>query len=219
MSVGGEPVRMVCFDAGGVLVRICRSWAEGCVAAGVEHRWSAEAEANEALRHEANDAHQRGELECEAFFARVAETTAGLYRAEEIRAVHEAWIIEEYAGVREVICGLNDGGRVATGLLSNTNATHWAQRHMLGGRGVSAVGTVTHPHASHLLRLTKPGTEIYRAFEEATGVRGPGVLFFDDLAENVEAAKRAGWRAERIDHAGDTARQITEHLRRHGVRL
>ena len=29
---------VICFDLGGVLVRICRDWNEGCVAAGIEPR-------------------------------------------------------------------------------------------------------------------------------------------------------------------------------------
>ena len=43
------------------------------------------------------------------------------------------------------------------------------------------------------------------------------ILFFDDAEENVQAARAVGWRAERIDPAGDTARQIAEALAQHGV--
>ncbi len=31
-------IRLVCFDLGGVVIRICRTWAEGCAAAGLEVR-------------------------------------------------------------------------------------------------------------------------------------------------------------------------------------
>ena len=81
------------------------------------------------------------------------------------------------------------------------------------------MGSVEHPHARHLLGLLKPGVEIYRAFERQTGF-GPGeILFFDDLAENVQAARAVGWHAEVIDHTADTAPQIAGHLQRHGIGL
>ncbi|HZW10882.1 MAG TPA: HAD-IA family hydrolase [Phycisphaerales bacterium] len=210
-------VRMVCFDAGGVLVRICRGWREGCEAAGIEFRESPDAARGDAARTAIHEDYQRGLICCDDFFSRMAETTAGLYSAAEFRAVHEAWILGEYQGARDLVQRLNDLGGVETGLLSNTNASHWAQRHMFGGRGSSAVGLLRHPHASHLLGVSKPSPEIFRAFEARTGAAPDEVLFFDDMPENVEAARRAGWRAETVDYTGDTCAQIARRLREHGV--
>ena len=36
------PISLVCFDLGGVVVRICRSWAEGCAEAGLDVRGDVE---------------------------------------------------------------------------------------------------------------------------------------------------------------------------------
>ena len=210
-------IRMVCFDAGGVLVRICRSWHEGCERSGVPFRWNAEAEAMEPDRRDLNDRYQRGLLTCDEFFAGMAGVCGGLYTAEEIRTVHEGWIIEEYPGVRGLIGQLNDREDLTTGLLSNTSASHWSQGLMHGGLGVSAVGRVHHPHASHVLGLLKPSEAIYRAFERATGFQGAEILFFDDLPENVAAAAGAGWTARLIDYRTDTAAQIAGALREFGL--
>lgn len=212
-----NPVRLVCFDAGGVLVRICRSWREGCEAAGVPFRWSEHTQAADPDRAALNNAYQRGEIGCDTFFERVAATTGGLYTPDEIRTVHDAWILDEYPGVRDLIHTLNATDHLTTGVLSNTSHRHWLCPLMFGGGRNSAAGSVAHPHASHILGLLKPGREIYRAFEQATGFAGPGILFFDDLADNIDAARAAGWRAEQIDHAGDPAAQIARHLRHHGV--
>ncbi len=209
--------RMVCFDAGGVLVRICRSWREGCEAAGVRHRWNEEAEAGEARRRAINEEYQQGRISCDEFFARMAATSGGLYAPEDIRRVHDAWILDEYPRADTLVRRLNAVAGLETGLLSNTSASHWAHRLMLGGRGVSAVGLVKHPHASHVLGLVKPRPEIYAAFERETGVRAGEILFFDDLAENVASARAAGWRAELVDYLGDTCAQIERHLHAHGV--
>ncbi len=43
------------------------------------------------------------------------------------------------------------------------------------------------------------------------------LLLFDDTEEKVQAAQAVGWRAERVDPASDTARQIAEALAQHGV--
>jgi FMN phosphatase YigB (HAD superfamily) len=65
--------------------------------------------------------------------------------------------------------------------------------------------------------LVKPDAEIYRAFERATGAAPGDVVFFDDLAENVDAARACGWDAVLVDHGGDTAAQVLAALRARGV--
>ena len=47
--------------------------------------------------------------------------------------------------------------------------------------------------------------------------RADEVLFFDDLAENIDAARSLGWRAEQIDPSGDTAEQVVRHCRSNGL--
>jgi FMN phosphatase YigB (HAD superfamily) len=63
----------------------------------------------------------------------------------------------------------------------------------------------------------KPDQRIYRLAEAQLGVAGDAVVFFDDLEENVDAAQRVGWRAHQIDHTGDTAAQMREHLGSYGI--
>ena len=212
------PVRMVCFDAGGVLVRICRSWQARCERAGIAFRWNTEAEAESDARRTLHAEFERGRMPPDAYFAALAASADGLYTPEELHAIHVAWIAEEYPGVRTLVRALREVPTVSTGLLSNTNAVHWMEPAMTGNRD-SAVSGIDHPHASHLLGLTKPGAEIYRAFEQETGFDASAILFFDDLSENVDAARAVGWRAERIDHAGDTGAQIVAHLAAHGIRF
>lgn len=208
-----EPVRLVVFDWGGVLLRICRGFAEGCAAAGIEYREGVGDDDLYQTRVSISARYQIGEITGEEFHATVARSTGGLYSAQEIERIHHAWLLGEYAGAGGLIDDLHAIDGLETGLLSNTNAGHWVRRD----RDFPAAGRLHHQHASHLLRLIKPDAAIYRAFETATGHRGEAVLFFDDLAENVESARAVGWRAETIDHAGDTIAQIRSHLRSHGV--
>ena len=109
-------------------------------------------------------------------------------------------------------------GGVATGVLSNTNDVHWREQFEGDrGRPPRLRAPIDHPHASHLLGVRKPSRAIYDRFAERVG-RAPGeLLFFDDLPDNVEGARAAGWSSTRIDPAGDTARQIRGHLAAIGV--
>ena len=62
--------------------------------------------------------------------------------------------------------------------------------------------------------LAKPDPAIYEAFEAATGLRGPQILFFDDLAPNVAAARARGWN----DPLVETVPQLRRHLGAYRVR-
>ena len=113
-------------------------------------------------------------------------------------------------------CGAIRAAGVETACLSNTNERHWElmTAQPLHYPAFAAFGR---RHASHLLGLAKPDPAIYRAFEEHSGVPAGMIVFFDDRAENVAAARNAGWRAELIDPRGDTAAQAAAVLRRLGL--
>lgn len=205
-------IRIVCFDAGGVLVRICRSWEEGCARAGIAARALALPPGAEARRARLHDDYQRGRMECGEYCRKFASLTDGVFSEREIRAVHDAWILGEYSGARTIVERLNGVPGLATALLSNTDESHWKHPAMMGSDS-SAVSRVRHPHASHLLGYAKPDPAIYRAFELACGASAGEVLFFDDREDNILAARGSGWHAVRIDPDGDTASQVERAAR------
>ena len=80
MSRSTSP-RVVCFDLGGVLVRICRSWDEACVQAQLPFR-DALAFASEAMRTRRKDVvdrYQRGDLESDLYYAELSLAVDRLY--------------------------------------------------------------------------------------------------------------------------------------------
>ena len=213
---------LVCFDWGGVVLQICRSWEEGCDRAGLAvHEDDLREEARRARGHLAMQ-YQLGQISCEAFVEGIAKTTNDRLTPEEVTRLHDAWLIAEYPGMHQVVDRLHAMDGVCTALLSNTNAGHW-RRHLPGADGTPAdfptVGGLRHRLGSHQLALAKPDLAIYRALERATGFAPGQIVFFDDLAENILAAQGAGWRAHQIDHTGNTAAQISEFLDREGIRL
>ncbi len=209
---------LVCFDLGGVIMRICRDWTEGCAAAGLDVREPDRFARShlKARRRDLARAYQCGEVTCELFFAGIAESTDGLYTAEEIQRVHDAWILEEYAGVLELVQSLNGLASVQTACLSNTNHSHW--QSMLGGSSRSPALHEMHTKiASQVIGLVKPDEGAYRAVEQATGFEPGSIVFFDDTEENIDAARSFGWAAHQIDPGADPAAQMRTALHQGGV--
>ncbi|HET9932453.1 MAG TPA: HAD-IA family hydrolase [Polyangiaceae bacterium] len=216
-------MKLVCFDLGGVLVRICRSFGEACRAAGLDVRASIEGRVAQRIRYEFSQRFNTGKLDELSWANELSGALDGLYTADELRRVHRAWTLGEYEGAHELVHELDSIG-VATACLSNTDQSHWTR--LVHHDGTSAlpgepeypsVLRLHHRHASHLFGFAKPNAEIYRAFEAATALRGPEILFFDDLPENVRGARDIGWRAERIDPYNETVPQLRRWLRHHGV--
>lgn len=197
---------MVCFDLGGVMVRLCRSWEEGCRAAGLDARDPAMREQTRDVRKRLVTEYQRGRIDTQTFAHSISETLNGLYSPDEILAVHRAWLRGEYPGIHKLIDDIHDAG-LRTAALSNTNEAHWALMD-----DYPAVLQL-HTHLlSHELGLHKPESAIYRAAEHHLNAHPHEIAYFDDLPENVDAARERGWAAHRIDPLGDTAAQVRDAL-------
>ena len=206
---------MVVFDLGGVLVRICRSFGEACERSGVGLRHSAEDfEARRTDWYALVKRFEVNEIDSAKYYAQMSDLFEARYSPAEVERIHAAYLIEAYPGTGELLRQLRAAGML-TGLLSNTNAPHWAR--LL--RDFEAPAQADHPCASHLFGCAKPDASIYRAFRQGVEATGSELLFFDDLPANIEAAKIAGWRAETIDPHGDPARQMATLLADYDVRL
>ncbi|MBI5242064.1 MAG: HAD family phosphatase [Elusimicrobia bacterium] len=94
-------------------------------------------------------------------------------------------------------------------LLSNTNRLHYEfiRRNYAFARYIR--GAIL----SYRLGLRKPGAAIYEAALRRARVRPGEALFIDDMAENVEGARRAGMRALRYGGA----KKLEGELRRLGL--
>lgn len=212
--------RVVCFDLGGVLVRIARSWVEACERAGVvvHDREELSTEAAIQARRPVMMAYQSGDLSTPEYYEGLRRALGGRYSLEEVASVHDAWLLEEYAGVAELVTRLGEVPGVQTACLSNTNERHWEM--LAPERGPArfpAVQGLQRRFASHLMRVSKPEARIFEGFQAALAARPEDILFFDDGEPNVSAARRLGWRAETIDPTEQTLGQLESYLRRYGI--
>jgi HAD superfamily hydrolase (TIGR01509 family) len=208
-----DAIQLVCLDVGGVVVRICRTWAEGCAAAGLTLRnpslWEQTASSRKALIRQ----YQTGRIDGATFAERISALVSGIYSPAEIRGVHHAWLLDEYEGVGDLVEQVHRAG-LETAALSNTSHEHWCRMGEY-----PAVMRIRHHLPSHRLGLQKPDPKIYLRLEQQLGYGGAQIIFFDDKVENVEAARTAGWHSELIDPAASPAAQITEALGAHGIAI
>ncbi len=147
----------------------------------------------------------------------------GAFSPDEAKRIHHASSCEELSGALALVDAVRDAG-ITTACLSNTNHPHWVRlvHHdgvapLAGEPEYPSIARLDRQFASHLLGLAKPDPAIYVEFERLVGLSGRHILFFDDLAKNVDAARCRGWRAHRIDPQRDSIAQVREHLQTHGV--
>jgi putative hydrolase of the HAD superfamily len=201
-------LRLICFDLGGVLVRIVYSWQEACARADLPIRPLDSGGRGEAALELWSLRLHAGQVNLAEYCAGLSAALERVYSAEEIEAAHHAWVLDDYPGVDDVVRAVRGVG-MTTALLSNTNDAHFTLL-----RDQPVVRLLDHLFLSYELGLLKPGAGIYGHVEESTGLPPETIGFFDDTAANVEAARERGWRAELIDPNAPTAPQMREHLRR-----
>ena len=77
-------------------------------------------------------------------------------------------------------------------IFSNTNQVHWDFLVAETGGELAAFEA----YLSHELRRAKPAVEAFRLVAEQAAIDPGRSIFFDDVAENVEGARAAGFQAE-----------------------
>lgn len=183
------------FDLGGVLVestglaalkRLLPQWSEAEIAA----RWHGSA---------AVGRFERGQIEPLAFAREFLAEWPLSMTPEAFIAVFTSWVTGFYPGALSLLARLRQRHTVAC--LSNTNVAHWAKM----GRDLESFD---HRIASHRVGHMKPEPAIYAKALEQLGVPAHEVVFFDDLAANIAAARSAGMRAHQVHGLAETTAML-----------
>lgn len=214
MTQESSAIRLVCFDLGRVLVRICDGWAHAFEVANIPMRLTEPL--NPQVRkkvHEAVIAHEVGKLDSEGTYRALSQHFGIPY--DDVVAVWNAYVIDAYPGGIDLIESIHAAG-YKTACLSNVNPNHW-DHVSKGGKASVPIERMHYQFASHLIRERKPDAAAYQHVERETGFCGSQIVFFDDMPENIEAAKKIGWRAELIARDHQPVKQAKSHLVRFGV--
>ena len=202
-------IRLICFDLGRVLVRICDTWAHACERTGVP---APRNPLPDDIYHQVRvlvHAHEVGELTDDEYCRRMAVHFG--VEPQHVDRMMNGFLIDIYPGALELLDELRRSG-YKTACLSNTNELHWQNMSDPNHPAWLPFDKFDFAFGSQQIGLRKPSDEIYRHVEKVTGFSGPQILFFDDIEENIIAARRNGWLAESIARDGEPIRQIRKHL-------
>jgi putative hydrolase of the HAD superfamily len=217
VTVASHGVELVVFDIGRVLLRICDDWKHACRIAGVEMPAGLGTGPPPPQFDDLARQYDTGRIDLETFAERVA--VIGGFDADDVIRAQSCYLLGAYPGVPGLLDDLARAG-ARTACLSNTSDHHWRMMQDRSGPNYLPLDRLDHRFASHLVRMRKPDAEIYAHVERETGVAPGAIVFFDDVEENVAAARRRGWRGHRIDPApDDPLPQVRAFLRGQGLPL
>jgi putative hydrolase of the HAD superfamily len=171
--------RVILFDLGGVLVgssgRVAvRALFPNMSEDQVLERW---------LRSRAVNVFERGQMPSEAFAAEFIKECGLRLTESEFLESFAAWATGLVDGAEALVRSLRRQHLVAC--LSNTNAIHWARMPELRE-------LFDYCFVSHLTGFMKPEREAYEHALRELRVAASSVYFFDDLPQNVVAARAVG---------------------------
>jgi putative hydrolase of the HAD superfamily len=173
------------FDVGNVLIevdfaRVTAAWA--AVAGVPVERIAARFEADAAFRD-----HETGTLDDAGYFAHLRGRFGIALSDEDFRAGWNEVFVAPVAGMESVLRSLSTSYPLYG--FSNTNRCHAAY---FVPRYSAVIGHLRELFCSCELGWRKPDPRAYAEVVRRIGVPAGRIAFFDDLEENVEAARRAG---------------------------
>lgn len=214
-------IQLVVFDLGRVLLRIADDWDHAARLAGLPELsgliGDISTRAARGSGHPLADLFDRfetGRISVVEFFASAARLAE--VRPSEVQRVMDAVLIETFPGVIALLDRLALSP-VNTACLSNTNAHHWVRITDRAHRAYIPLELLDYPLASHIVGHAKPAPAIYQYLEDGTGIAPEGILFFDDLPENINAATQRGWNAVLVQRCDNPVPALRLELQRHGV--
>ena len=181
---------LLLFDLGGVLVEF-----SGPRELGQYLRWTSTPDAilERWIQCPHTEAFERGALSPAAWAERFVEAWEVDLPAEEFLVRFTGWSRRILPGALELLARLRQRYRIAA--LSNSNPPHWYRNK----NELRIVEQFEFAVASHEVGVCKPDPKIYRLALERGGITEPHrVVFFDDMAVNVAAARAVGMRAFQV---------------------
>lgn len=103
---------------------------------------------------------------------------------------------------------------VKKGILSNTDPVHW--QHICTMPVVHDFFVETYLTTSFHIGRRKPDAELYAKAARKFDLVPQQIVFIDDIRENVEAAKRLGFYAEKF-HVNEGVKQLEKKLDSYGM--
>ena len=200
-AVAGATVEALLFDLGNVVLgidfgRALARWAEhaGC---------DPEAFRGLQVTGEAYEQHERGQISDQVYFAHLrSQMAVDLTDAQ----VLDGWInvfLGALPGIAELLKRAR--AKVPIYAFTNSNVAHeavWSKRY------ADVLGLFETVFNSSTIGLRKPEPAAFAYVVDAIGVPASHILFFDDLAANIEGARRAGLQTAHVTEPNSVAETL-----------
>jgi HAD superfamily hydrolase (TIGR01509 family) len=200
MSLTANP-QVLLFDVGGVLVQLSGvktmlEWmGETATSEEMWHMWLHSTPVREF---------ERGRMDAAEFAAAVTAEFRLPVQPQEFLDSFTGWVTGLYPGTLEMLAQIPSSYQRA--VLSNSNVLHWTR--VIDDLRLGAA--FEHQFVSHLTGRIKPDADAFQGVVESLGCRPKDVLFLDDNILNIEAAKRFGMQAIRVQGIGETRAALIE---------
>ncbi|WP_338688637.1 HAD family phosphatase [Bradyrhizobium sp. 26S5] len=195
-------VDVLLFDIGRVVLDISLDkamthWARqaGCAPADLAGRFVVD----DSYKH-----HEIGRIDDAAFFANLRQSLGVELTDAQFLEGWNAIFTGEMPGIAPLLAAA--AARMPLYAFSNTNPAHVAHFSVAYAGLLSHFRTV---FLSSSIGLRKPDAAAYDHVVEAIGVPASRILFFDDLAANIEGARGRGLQAIHVTSTDDVARALT----------
>jgi glucose-1-phosphatase len=201
MNFSKETVKVLLFDIGGVILEI--SFAK------VLETWgkTANVDSNELKTRFTLDSFYEqlecGEITASAYFATLRNSLSVSLTDEQFTEGWNAVILGEVSGIKPLLREAKKSFPLYA--FSNTNFTHleYVMRHY-----ADTLGLFEKLFTSCEMGKRKPTKEAFEMVTKEMGVPANEILFFDDLPQNVEGARKAGLQAVHVQSVEDTRKAL-----------
>ncbi|GIQ72634.1 HAD family phosphatase [Bradyrhizobium sp. RD5-C2] len=197
-----DSVDVLLFDIGRVVLdidfeKVMAHWAQhsGCAPADLAARFVVD----DSFRH-----HEIGRIDDAAFFANLRRTLGIDITDAQFLEGWNAIFTGEMPGIAPLLA--TAAKRMPLYAFSNTNPAHVAHFSAIHTELLGHFRTV---FLSSTIGHRKPDAEAYDHVVKAIGVPASRILFFDDLAANIDGARARGLHAIHVTSTDDVARALT----------
>ncbi|WP_298259355.1 HAD-IA family hydrolase [Bradyrhizobium sp.] len=159
--------------------------------------------ASRFLRDESYHRHERGKISDEAYFAGLRSSLGVELSDQQFIEGWNAIFIGEMPDISHLLT--RAARRLPIYAFSNTNAAHVAY---FSSQFAEVLKPFRKVFLSSTIGLRKPDAEAYDHVVHAIGVPADRIVFFDDLAENIEGARECGLKAVLVTSPGDVAKAL-----------
>jgi FMN phosphatase YigB (HAD superfamily) len=147
--------------------------------------------------------HEKGEISDAVFFAGLRSSLGVDLSDAEFLEGWNAIFVGKIPGIEPLLA--RAAHRLPLYALSNTNVPHVAY---FFDRYADLLGHFRQIFVSSSIGLRKPDAEAYDHVVRTIGIPAERIVFFDDLAENIEGAKARGLKTVHVASADDVAKAL-----------